>query len=74
MTHFGRALLLFKPEAFRLMELEQQNPLEVATQIARYLTGYPALSAEAVSVDIDELGAPYIDDANPNTAGKVWFR
>jgi hypothetical protein len=27
-----------------------------------------ALSVEVVSLDIDELGTPYIDDANPNTA------
>jgi hypothetical protein len=29
--------------------------------------------SEAVSEDIDQLGTPYIDDANPNTAGKIWL-
>jgi hypothetical protein len=33
-----------------------------------------ALSVEVASLDIDELGTPYIDDANPNTAGKIWIK
>ena len=46
------------------------------TQIARSKTGYhrPWSPVEAVSVDIDSLGTPYIDDANPNTAGKLWIK
>jgi len=55
------------------MKWEQQNPLEMATHVARHISGYPGpwSPAEAVSLDIDKLGAPYIDDANPNTAGKL---
>jgi hypothetical protein len=33
-----------------------------------------ALSVEVVSLDIDELGTPCIDDADPNTAGKIWIK
>jgi hypothetical protein len=68
--------LQFKPLAFRLMELERQDPLEVTRQIAQNKTGYPGpwSSAEAISLDIDQLGAPTIDDADANTAGRLWIK
>ena len=68
--------LQFKPLAFRMMELERQNPLEVTRQIARNKTGYPGpwSPAEAVELDVDQLGVPAIDGADPNTAGKLWVK
>jgi hypothetical protein len=58
------------------MELERQDPLEMTTLIARNQTGYPGpwSPAEAVSLDIDQLGVPTIDDADPNTASKLWVQ
>ena len=68
--------LQFKPLAFQMMELERQDPLEVTRQIAQNKTGYPGpwSPAEAVSLDIDQLGAPVIDGADPNVAGKLWVK
>ena len=59
-----------------MMEPERQDPLEVTKQIARNKTGYPGpwCRAEAVELDLDQLGPPTIDDADPNTAGKLWIR
>jgi hypothetical protein len=64
------AVLLFKPEAFLMIKAEHQDPFDMTVQIARNKTGYlgPWSPAELVSVDIDTLGAPYIDDADPITA------
>jgi hypothetical protein len=44
------------------MELERQDLLEVARQIAQNKTGYPGpwSPAEVVSLDIDQLGVPTI--------------
>jgi hypothetical protein len=69
-------LLLFKPEAFLMMKAEHQDPLDVTVQIARNKTGYPGpwSPADLIAVDIDKLGAPYIDDTDPLTAGKLWVR
>ena len=69
-------LLLFKPEAFLMMRAEHQDPFDMTVQIARNKTCYPGpwSPAELVSIDIDTLGTPYIDDADPVTAGKLWIR
>jgi hypothetical protein len=68
-------LLLFKPEAFWIMKAEHQDPLDLTVQIARNKTGYPGpwSPAELVSVDIDKLGTPYVDCADPMAAGKLWI-
>jgi hypothetical protein len=69
-------VLLFKPEAFWMMKAENQDPLDMTIQIARYKTGYPGpwCPTELVSVDLDMLGAPTVDDVDPTTAGKLWIR
>jgi hypothetical protein len=69
-------LLLFKPEAFLMMEAENQDPLDITVQVGRNKTGYPGpwSPAEVVTLDIDKLGKPYIDDNDPVTAGKLWIR
>jgi hypothetical protein len=69
-------VLLLKPESFWMMKAENQEPSHMAIQIARNKTGYPGpwSPAELVSVDLDTLGAPTIDDADPITAGKLWIR
>jgi hypothetical protein len=69
-------LLLFKPEAFWMMQAEKQDPADMTIQIARNKTGYPGpwSTTELISMHIDRLGAPTIDDADPITAGKLWIR
>jgi hypothetical protein len=34
-------VLLFKPEAFWMMKAENQDPLDMTIQVARYKTGQP---------------------------------
>lgn len=69
-------VLLFKPDAFWMMKAEKQDLLDMTIQIARNKTGYPGpwSPTELISVDIDTLGPPTIDDADPFTAGKLWIR
>jgi hypothetical protein len=52
-----------------------QEPVSITIPITRKKSGHAlAVSrVEAVSEDIDQWGTPYIDDANPNTAGKIWL-
>ena len=53
-----------------------QEPVSITISITGKKSGHAlAVSrVEAVSEEIDQLGTPYIDDANPNTAGKIWLR
>jgi hypothetical protein len=68
-------LVEFKPMAYEMMEWERQEPANMVPLIARNITKQwgPWSKGKDEMLDVDTLGAPYIDGADPLSAGRLWI-